>query len=285
MYLGKHFKDIRENKTYSQKQLTKGCISQSTYSKFESGIRNIDARVYTELLQRLNVSAEEFDYIKNGYKYGEKEWIINKFFSLDYNHIEGLKKLKKHAVEFLEVKKDDIIYRVYLICEALIQLQATKNLEEAQLIVEPIWRDISKYEQWYLNDIRFINVILFLFPIDIALEFTQTVLTRLDKYKSFQDAAKLKQAFKINLSLLLIKNKNYTSAYEIIRDSLGSDQRKMKYPILALHFSREAICLANLQKAGWAENLEKARQLLVIYDDYSYWERIQEEFNYYTFNI
>lgn len=104
----------------------------------------------------------------------------------------------------------------------------------------------------------------------------------MDTYKDFRDAARLKIAFKINLSLLLIKNKDYVRALAIIVDSLQYDKRKMNYSILALHFSREGICRANIQGEGSAEPLEKAQQLLIFYDDYDYWERIRQEFNYYT---
>ena len=188
--------------------------------------------------------------------------------------------LKEQVVDFLEEQYDEDIKQIYLICEAFIQFHDTKNMEVAKNIVKPIWENISKYEQWYLNDIRVINAILFLFQVDIAIEFTQTVLVRLDTYKDFQDAERLKTAFKINLSLLLIKNKDYEKALTIILDSLQCDKKKMNYSILALHFSREAIFRANIQVEGSTELLEKARQLLMIYDDYDYLELIQKAFNY-----
>ncbi|MEK4715896.1 helix-turn-helix domain-containing protein [Sporosarcina sp. FSL K6-5500] len=283
MHFGKDFKKIRKNRTYSQTELASGIISQSTYSKFEAGIRDVDARIYLQLLHRLNISAEEFDYVRNGYSYGRKQNLIHKFFSINYNHMEHLQSLKRQAVVFLEEEEyDQDIKNVYLICEAFIQLHNTKDLEVAQNIVEPIWRNVSKFEQWYLNDIRIINTILFLFPADIAIKFTETVLVRLNSYKDFPDAARLKIAFKINLSLLLIKNKDYARACTIIVDSLQCDQREMNYSVLALHFSREAICRANTQREGSAELLEKARQLLLLYDDQDYWERIQQEFNHYS---
>lgn len=284
MDLGEYFKKIRNNRTYSQTEVASGIISQSSYSKFESGVRDVDASIYLQLLPRLNISSEEFEYVRNGYNYGLKQNLIHKLFSIDYNHMENLHKLKHQLVDFLEEQYDEDIKQAYLICEAFIQLYDTKNIEVAQNIVEPIWRRMSKYEQWYLDDIRVINTILFLFPVDIAIEFTQTVLVRLDTYKDFRDAERLKIAFKINLSLLLIKNKDYVKALTIIVDSLRCDKKKMSYTILALHFSREAICRANIQGIGSTEPLEKARHLLMLYDDQYFWERIQQEFNHYTFS-
>jgi len=282
MYLGKDLKKIRKNRTYSQKNITSSIISQSTYSKFEAGIRDVDASIYLQLLQRLNISGEEFDYVRNGYNYERKSNLIHTLFSLNYNHMGNLHKLKQQTIDFLEEQHDEDIKRIYLICEAFIQIHNTKNIEVAQNIVVPIWKDMSKYEQWYLNDIRIMNTILFLFPVDIATELTQTVVARLDTYKDFQDAERLKLAFKINLSLLLIKNKDYVKALTIIVDSLQRNKKNMDYSLLSLHFSREAICRTNIQKKKSTELLEKARQLLRLYDDYDYWERIQQEFDYYT---
>ncbi|WP_313893199.1 helix-turn-helix transcriptional regulator [Psychrobacillus sp.] len=282
MYFGKEFRKIRQNRAYSQSEVASSIISQSAYSKFETGIRDIDASIYLQLLNRLNISAEEFDYVRNGYSYGRKQNLIHKLFSINYNHMELLRSLKQQAVNFLEEQYDQDIKKVYLICEAFIQIHDTKDIEKAQNIVDPIWRDMSKYEQWYLNDIRIINTILFLFPVDIAIKFTETILIRLDTYKDFRDAPRLKIAFKINLSLLLIKNKDYVIALKIIENSLQYAKKRMDYSLLALHFSREAICKANIQGEGSSEPLKKARQLLTFYEDYDYWERIQQEFNHYT---
>ena len=147
MCFGKDFKKIRKNRAYSQMEVTNDIISQSTYSKFEAGIREIDARIYLQLLHRLNISSEEFNYIRKGYTYGRKQDIIHKLFSINYNHIENLKMLKRQVDDFLEEYHDEDIKKVYLICEAFIQLHDTKNMEVAQNIVEPIWRVMSKYEQ------------------------------------------------------------------------------------------------------------------------------------------
>lgn len=81
MYFGKEFKKVRKNRTYSQTEVANSIISQSTYSKFEAGIRDIDASIYLQLLQRLNISAEEFDYVRNGYSYGRKQNLIHKSYS------------------------------------------------------------------------------------------------------------------------------------------------------------------------------------------------------------
>lgn len=90
MYSGKDFKKIRQNRAYSQAVVASDIISQSTYSKFENGIRDVDANIYLQLLERLNIPEEEFDYIRNDYYYGRKQNLIHTLFSLNYNHMDKL---------------------------------------------------------------------------------------------------------------------------------------------------------------------------------------------------
>ncbi|MEB2300240.1 helix-turn-helix domain-containing protein [Lysinibacillus xylanilyticus] len=281
MNRGKTLKQIRKNKGLSQLILSKGIVSQSTYSKYEAGSVDVDAEKYIKLLNKLNISLEEFEYIHNDRIYRKKKDIIQQFFMLNHNDIEKLTLLKLKTAEYLQIENDLEIKEIRLVCEALIQLNQ-ENINEAKEIIKPIWERISKYDQWYLSDICLINTILFLFPVDIAIEFTQNVLKRLNKYNSFRDIALLKSAFNINLSLLVITNEDYSTALSIINDSLRQYKSKMNYHILALHFSRKAICHFHLGYNDSTIFLEKAFQLIRLYEDDEYFERIQLEFFKYT---
>ncbi|KOS63140.1 helix-turn-helix transcriptional regulator [Lysinibacillus agricola] len=281
MNRGRTLKEIRKNKGFSQLILSKGIISQSTYSKYEAGRIDIDVEKYIKLLNKLNISLEEFEYIHNERIYRKKKDIVQQFFFLNHNDIEKLTLLKVKTAEYLQIENDLEIKEIRLICEALIQLNQ-ENFNEAKEIIKPIWERISKYDQWYLSDIRLINTVLFLFPTDIAIEFTQNVLKRLNKYNSFRDTDLLKSAFNINLSLLVIMSEDYSTALSIINDSLSQYKRKMNYHILALHFSRKAICHFHLGYNDSTIFLEKAFQLIGLYEDDEYLERIQSEFIKYT---
>ncbi|MGE7946010.1 helix-turn-helix domain-containing protein [Lysinibacillus sp. NPDC093688] len=281
MNRGKTLKQIRKNKGVSQLILSKGIVSQSTYSKYEAGRVDVDAEKYIKLLNKLNISLEEFEYIHNDRIYRKKKDIVQQFFMLNHNDIEKLTLLKIKTAEYLQIENDIEIKEIRLVCEGLIQLNQ-ENINEAKEIIKPIWERISKYDQWYLSDICLINTILFLFPVDIAIEFTQNVLKRLNKYNSFRDIELLKSAFNINLSLLVITNEDYSTALSIINDSLRQYKRKMNYYILALHFSRKAICHFHLGYNDSTVFLEKAFQLIRLYEDDEYFERIQLEFIKYT---
>ena len=61
-----------------------------------------------------------------------------------------------------------MVRNLYYACESLIALNTTQNVEEAQLFAKKIWERLEKFDRWYLLDIRLINYILFIFPIDVA---------------------------------------------------------------------------------------------------------------------
>lgn len=275
-------KKVRKNRGFSQAYLVEGIISQGAYSKFEAGLRDLDTTVYLQILNRLNIPLDEFEFIQNDYSYGEKQTIIKTFFSMNYNNIEKLKHLEKESIQFLAIHEDIDIKEIQLICKALVVLYETQDLEQAKQIIKPIWERISKYDQWYLNDICMVNTILFLFPVDTAVAFTKNVLNRLQHYQDFKGIEKLKIGYNINLALLLIKNADFQQALTIIEDSLSNYKKKMNHTILALHFSRKALCQFHLDQLQFKLEFEKACDLLLLYDDFEFLERIQEEYNYYS---
>lgn len=234
MYLGEVLKRIRRNRGFTQISVSKNIISQGSYSKFEAGLNNLETDVYIKILNNLNIDFEEVIFIRNSYNYEAKQLIIKQFFTLNYNNIEKLEEMSIAIAKFLKKKQDLDIEEIQIVCNAFLQLHLTRDIELTKRIIQPIWNRISKYEQWYLNDIRMINTILFLFPVNVATEFTQSVLTRLNKYKDFREAELLKTSFAINLSLLLIKEGNYVKALEIIEGSLEKYKKKNELHYISL---------------------------------------------------
>ena len=82
---GETLKKIRMSKKYTQKFVTEGIISQSTYSKIERGEVEPTYSKFMALLKRLDVSPEEFNYLSNDHSQTDRDKIINDFFLLNYN--------------------------------------------------------------------------------------------------------------------------------------------------------------------------------------------------------
>lgn len=81
-----------------------------------------------------------------------------------------------------------------------------------------IWDLLKKYDTWYLYDIRLINSILYLFPIDTVGSIIRFALKRLKDYKNLRSISKLSCNLQINYLLLLIKNREFQTALDTVKD-------------------------------------------------------------------
>lgn len=281
--LGQVLKEIRTNRGYSQQNASHKIISQGVYSKVESGTRDLDAVAFIKIANRMNLTTDEIEFISNGYDYNPKQKILNAFFKMSYNDPVQLEEIKNRTMDYLK-KEDDVELReVYLLCGALLIVSDTADYEEARKLIEPIWKRLKMYTQWYLYDIRLINMILFMYPIDQTISISKRVLERLNDYEKHQDVEHLKVIYAINLSLHLIKSARPQEALVLIEERL-LNRKQMNFTMLALYLSRRATCKVLLGLSHYEEDRQQAKKLLEIYEAYDLLERIEEEFEKYALN-
>lgn len=281
MLNGKSIKKVRRNKGYTQKYVAENIISQSSYSKFEADQSDIHSTAYIQLLERLDMTVEEICFIDKGFKHEQAQKIINNFFSLPYNDVTALEKVIVEINSFLK-KQDNILLRdIKVICKALISLHTKKDINIVRKIVEPVWNRLSKHNQWYLSEIRLINTILYFFPNETALEISNNIIKRLELYDGFRDSEKQIITFKINLTLLLIKEGDYFKALDLLTGILRKHKKSMPYQSLAVCFARISICNSKLEGINGTSYMDQAQNLLQIYDDLDLWSKIQKEYEHY----
>lgn len=281
MELGQVLKEIRLNRGHSQLNVAHKIISQGVYSKVEAGTRELDAVGFLKIANRLNVTPDEIEFISNGYNYNEKQQILNEFFQLNYNDPERLKKIKAKAMDYLKHGDDLELREIHLLCDALLVVSDSEDFDRARELIEPIWRRLKKYDQWYLYDIRLINTILFMYPLDTTIAFSQRVLERLKDYEKHEKVDQLKDIYNINLSLLLIKAERYEEALEVVEERL-ENRKRMNYTMLALHLGRRALCKKLLHIPGHEEDQVLMRYVLEAYEAHDLLKRLEEEFEQYT---
>jgi len=281
LFNGSTIKKIRKNKGYTQKYVAKDILSQSSYSKFEAELSDVHSSAYINLLDKLNMTLEEVSFIDNDFKHGPVQQIINNFFSLPYNDVTALEKIKIEINNALKKHENTILLDIKLICEALISLYIEKDIDIVRKIVEPVWNRLSKLNKWYLSDILLINTILYFFSNDTALAISSRIIRRLELYEGFQNSKKVIISFKINLSLLLIKEEEFLKALEISTIILQEHKKSMSYQSLALCFVRISICNNKLGRPNATSCIHQARLLLQFYDDLDFLGNIEKEYAYY----
>lgn len=282
---GKLIRKIRRNRSITQKYVGNNILSQSAFSKFEAGITDIHSSSFIKIVDRLSISLEELEYINHNYDYPGPQKLIRKFFNLPYNQVDALKELIEEIKDYQTHHSNIDLENIKTICRALIFLEKENDLIKAQSYVAPIWDQLSRNDQWYLTDIRLINVILYFFTNDVAIEMSKKILHRIEDYKEFQNAFKLAITFKINLSLLLIKEKDYHTAFRVLQDTLTTHKKQMSHQSLAICFIRIAICMKALNFSEKKDYLEQASFLLNLYDQQILLKQLMQEYDYFTNTI
>ncbi|WP_421103028.1 helix-turn-helix domain-containing protein [Sporosarcina psychrophila] len=239
MLNGNTIEKIRINKGYTQKYVAKDILSQSSYSKFEAELSDVHSIAYINFLDRLDMTLEEVRFINNDFKHGQVQQIINNFFSLPYNDVTALEKIKIEINNALKKHQNILLLDIKLICEALISL----NIK---------------------NDINIVRII-----------------ERLELYDGFQNSQKLIISFKINLTLLLIKEGDFLKALEMLTIIIQKHKKSMSYQSLAVCFARISICNNKLGRTNATTCIQQARLLLKIYDDLDFLVNVEKEYAYY----
>jgi Rgg/GadR/MutR family transcriptional activator len=279
---GDVLKDIRIDRGYSQQYVAEGIMGQSAYSKIERSEMEPTFRKWLAILEKLNISVDEFRYILNKEELTTKEKIINEFFSLNYNHLDALKLLKDEIMAYLKEEEDYLLRDLYYACESLIVLNANQNVEKAQCFAKKIWERMEKFDKWYLLDIRLINTILFIFPIDVAVNIGERVTEQIVPYHNLKEAEVLLINVDINLAILLIDDKKYPEALSYLKKVIPLCKKYQKYNQLAIAYARKGIIL---QKTGemdeGSEYIEKAYSILNAIEDRKLIEDLEKEVSHY----
>ena len=279
---GDVLKEIRIDRGYSQHYVAEGIMGQSAYSKIERSEMEPSFRKWLAILEKLNVSVDEFRYILNTKNLTTKEKIINEFFALNYNHLDDLRLFKDEIVAFLKEEEDYLLKDIFYACESLIILNTTQNVEEAQSFAKKIWERLEKFDRWYLLDIRLINTILFIFPVDVAVHIGERATKQLIPYNNLKEADILLINIEVNLAVLLVDEQKYPEALSYLEKVISLCKKYQKYNQLAIAYSRKGLIL---QKTGkndeGSEYIEKAYAILNAIEDTKLIGELEKELSYY----
>lgn len=275
---GQTLKTIREDLLLTQIDMSAGIMSQSNYSKVEKGEIDIPFSKMIDLLNRLGMSVDEFLYIHRDYtknpgnqlkrlnqlNAGDKQSILK-----NMNELKSEQNLSKRGQELL------------LIYEALL-LVLKNDYSAASNKVLKIWSRLEKYDNWYLNDIRLINSILYLFPIDTAESIVDLALNRLKNYEDFRNLNQLSTNLQINYILLLIDNKKINTALNEIEKLISFCIEKKLFKYLGVCYVRKGIILDNLKKKDSSYWYKKGFDLLEETYNQDLIPELKNEIEHYT---
>lgn len=276
---GKTLLRIRKNKRYSQQYMAENKIHQSTYSKMERDLIEPTLGNYRHLLSRLDMSDEELHYIMNEYNHSEKEQLVTAFMNLSFNDVPRLKEIREKALTYLGVHTDYIISDIVHLTDALIILAKTGDILGARKEALPVWARLEKLDGWYLVELRMINAMLFLFPIDEAILISGTAFAQIQKYAGHPSATKIAVSLRYNLCLLLLKNRRYEETIACIDELIPAAKEAGSYRHLSVCYLRKGLALVKTGNPEGQLLIDQAFRLIEAADDQAFKANLVNEYN------
>jgi Rgg/GadR/MutR family transcriptional activator len=277
--LGEVLKKIRQSKRYTQQYISEGRMSRTTYAKIEAGKMQPTVGKFMHILERLDLTYEEFKYIKNAYALDNKDEII-----FDLSHIstnmetKNLHQLITKCDAYLEKHSDSIVDDIRSVCKAGLLIQEKMDLSLAYPLAEKVWHRLSQLDNWYSIELKLINGIFFFFPLETGIAIVKRAIREIDRLSSLNKISELKAAYLINLTILLIKNKKYEEAYEYAQEGIAECIAEKRYEIIAIGYARKGIALINMSKiSAGAAAIRKALQISATLDQPQLTMSIKEE--------
>ncbi|MBO0474403.1 helix-turn-helix domain-containing protein [Enterococcus ureasiticus] len=259
---GMIFKKIRTSKGLRQSEITGGNLSPTTLSRLENGklVPSVDTFQY--LLEQLGISYDEFEYISNNYFPNEKHAIMNNFFKLMSNaSTDELLKLRQRCETYLASREDTFLDSILIVLDSALTLQNDSHRKVdclPKIMVSKIWVTLEKMDEWYLNEIRLLNAMLFFLPLETLKELVPRIILNLEKYNDFKPIENLKISIFLNLSTLFLQNSDIASCLKTILIAKNWAKQACRYDYFAVCLIREGICDKDI------DNIERGKQLLLL---------------------
>lgn len=245
--IGETLKKIRLSRHMTQQALCDGILKQATYSRIERGLLAVDAETLYTLVERLNMTMDEFFYIQQNGQLTPKQQLLKDFLQIELVLPDHIKKGFADIARFPSIDSDvQMLHQAYMM---LNELLTTQDLAKVRLRAAKIWDELEKLDQWYLRDLEMLNTIILYFPLDVAKEVANTAMRRLNMYDHYdKDMTYLRIYFYLNLSSLYLEEGEFESCAELLIKLREQYDAHLTYQTLGLLLVRQITCHHYLKK-------------------------------------
>lgn len=245
--IGSTLKKIRENKGYTQKEISDHTMARSTYTKFENDDITPTLSKYLAILDHMDMSHEEFIYLLNDFELGQKETVLYLFKQLDKNPtLELIYEIIEKGETLVQERYDQLTLDILNACRGYAVLLEEQNLAKAKDYAQEVWNRMETLDKWYLAELHIINSILYLFDSDTAALLTERALETLTHYKHLDEVRNLKISFLLHLTNLLMMDQKYEQALFYIKQ-METESAQMDYAVmLATALVRKEVCMEKI---------------------------------------
>ena len=242
---------LRISRRITQQELANDLFDRSELSKIEHSELAVSYENEIELIKRLSLTPDEFEYISNNYTLSFKRRLLHRFFELEIstdtadNSIADIEALLQDC--FL-VENDGDIGRIKTILEALLLANKPKGLDKAKKMVQPIWFDyLAKTKILTITDIYVLNTILFAFDYETANEIIAKIIMVIDRDYPFKKSLKIDTL--INQAMIEMLDHKFKLAADNMLKLKPLIKKLGQYDKLLVIRARIAVCQKDKTKA------------------------------------
>ena len=242
---------LRISRRITQQELANDLFDRSELSKIEHSELAVSYENEIELIKRLSLTPDEFEYISNNYTLSFKRRLLHRFFELEIstdtadNSIADIEALLQDC--FL-VENDGDIERIKTILEALLLANKPKGFAKAKKMVQPIWFDyLAKTKILTITDIYVLNTILFAFDYETANEIIAKIIMVIDRDYPFKKSLKINTL--INQTMIEMLDHKFKLAANNMLKLKPLIKKLGQYDKLLVIRARIAVCQKDKTKA------------------------------------
>jgi len=272
---GETFKFLRNSRQISQKDIIKNNLSRTTISKFENNKIMLSMSNFDYLLNSIDVSFEEFNFIKNDYSYTGKEQIIylfnNIFSNSDLDSLDNLITLCDIYLDNNFSKSIKCIRSTLYVLKYVEDSSNNKLSCLSKIYAADIWEELSTVDSWTILDIKIINCCLHFFDPDTYSLISKQLVKSLDKYKDFSNIILLESSIYLNLTCLYLLQQDKETAFNFSEKALNSSYQSKRIDYIAISLIRHGL-LSNQE-----EQVNEGLNLLKLLHNDALYELVKKE--------
>lgn len=174
--IGKTLKKIRKDKNIPIQFICDGIMDPGNYWRLENGQIESSFSTVLKLLERMNLSieefAEEFPLNSNSHKIYETE-LVTFFKNKD---LQKLKALKEQIAD--DLKRDKTMKLTHLYYLTDIYIAKIDENWDAQVSSEQLKKYLAKSNNWNSYELALLNNILFIYELDVSYLFYKTAVSK-----------------------------------------------------------------------------------------------------------
>lgn len=267
MSIGKVFQKLRMEKGYTLEQISRGIVNYKSLSNFENEKQDIKFSIMVDLLNRLNVTWQEFYYlytdemqVEQGKIYGKIQEIL---FSKNIYEINSLLKLEKDYQSIdLNVRHEHNI----IILEELLHRILKEESDVANR--KMICHYLMSVDYWGFYEVCLLTNCLFFLKLDEIEHLFKMGVKKANRFSFLENQHDLYAVLLMNMVSILIENKEYSLIPRLFREIENRlKDTKLYFDINHLTFLKGIYLIWNNKEEAGQELCEKSIKVSYILND------------------